>query len=614
MPEGLWPLRDGEVEEGRVGLAGLADAHDPRRFGFVAAQVHHLSRCGQARAAGRPLVGRRHRRSIDCRRGRAASREPVATGRAPKPRRQHGRPIGSRWSGVAPQYRSPCSNRSRLPTAHAARPRRIGFRHRGAPRTQDIGTRTRGAPLSSTLSISVVVPVHGNFQFLPAALASIRDQSFDGCEIIVVDDGSRTPVEPLVRATLPEATVLRQANAGPSAARNLGIRHATGDFVAFLDADDVWTGNALARLADGFRQAPTADVVQGYVRRFAADADAPPEPERGLGQAYLGFNVGALMARRDALLAIGSFDESLRQSEDVDLFIRMQEHRVRRLVVPHVILKYRQHPTSLNATTPPRPLARGAADNWIRLLHQSRERRQAGETRPAASPEVRARPPISVVMAVRDGRSYLPAALHCIRRQTLAPAEIVAVVGPSTDGTLDFLQAQDDVRVLTQAEAGLAGARNQGVEAARSDLIAFLDHDDLWHPRKLAAQAAVLALFTQPATCITNFRTVHDADGTDPAQIIVPRHQIPRMGWTPSALMAHRDVFGSVGRFDPALGIGCDTDWFRRLRLAGIPCGVATPVLLNKRLHAQNLSRSTDRNRAAMFRMIEKHRAETRDK
>jgi glycosyltransferase involved in cell wall biosynthesis len=476
----------------------------------------------------------------------------------------------------------------------------------------------RGAPLSSIPSVSVVVPVHDNLRVLPAALASIRAQPIDHrqlsvSEVIVVDDGSRTPVEDVVRETLPEATVLRQANAGPSAARNLGIRKAAGDFVTFLDADDLWTGDALARLAEGFRHAPSADVVQGYVRRFTDEPDAP-DGERRLGQAYLGFNVGALMARRDVLAAIGSFNESLRQSEDVDLFIRMQEHRVCRLVVPHVILKYRQHPTSLNAATPPQPLARGAADNWIRLLHQSRQRRQTGEARPAASPEVHSRPPISVIIAVRNGRKYLPAALDCIRKQTLAPAEIVAVAGPSTDGTLDFLQAQDDVRVLTQAEAGLAAARNQGIDAARSNLIAFLDHDDLWHPRKLEAQAAVLALFTRPAACITNFRTVEDADATDPSRIVVPRHQTPRLGWTPSALMAHRDVFRSVGMFDPALDMGCDTDWFRRLRLAGIPCGVATPTLMNKRLHARNLSRSVDQNRAAMFRMIEKHRAETRGK
>ena len=162
-------------------------------------------------------------------------------------------------------------------------------------------------------------------------------------------------------------------------------------------------------------------------------------------------------------------------------------------------------------------------------------------------------------------------------------------------------------RILTQSQAGLAGARNQGVEAALGDLIAFFDHDDLWHPRKLEAQACVLALFARPATCITNFRTVQDADAADPTKVVVPKHQTPRLGWTPSALIAHRDVFRTVG-------MGCDTDWFRRLRFSGIPCGVATPALLSKRLHAQSLSRSVDRNRAAMFRVLEKHRAETRGK
>jgi glycosyltransferase involved in cell wall biosynthesis len=468
-------------------------------------------------------------------------------------------------------------------------------------------------PLTAARSISVIVPVRDNLQFLPAALASIRTQTFGRCQVIVVDDGSRVPVDDMVREILPDATVLRQAGAGPSAARNLGLRHATGDFVTFLDADDLWTDAALARLAEGFLEAPAADVVQGYVRRFTDNPDTPGDGESGLEQPYLGFNVGALMARRELLPTIGFFDESLRQSEDVDLFIRMHEHSARRLVIPDVILKYRQHSTSLNATMPPQPLARGAPDNWIRLLHQSRQRRQASGVRTAASPQAGS-PAISIVMAVRDGRKYIAAALDCIRRQTLAPAEILAVVGPSGDGTLDFLKAQTDVRILTQADAGLASARNLGIEAARSELIAFLDHDDLWHPRKLEAQAATLALFTRPASCITNYRTVHDADAADPAQVIVPRHQIPRVGWTPSALIAHRSAFETVGPFDPALGIGCDTDWFRRLRLSDVPCGVATPALLHKRLHDENLSASADRNRAAMFKVIGKHRAEMRNK
>ena len=145
-------------------------------------------------------------------------------------------------------------------------------------------------------------------------------------------------------------------------------------------------------------------------------------------------------------------------------------------------------------------------------------------------------------MAVKNGMRHLPAALASLRRQTLTPAEIVAIVGASQDGTLAYLAAQPDIRVIAQTGDGLAQARNQGLAAARGELIAFLDHDDRWHQRKLELQTEMLDLFARPAACLTQFRTVVEADPDDPAR--PPMDRLPRLGWTPSALVAHREVFG----------------------------------------------------------------------
>lgn len=453
--------------------------------------------------------------------------------------------------------------------------------------------------------LSVIVPVHGPLDHLPEALRSLARQLDPGCEVFVVDDGCTEPPDELVRAILPQARLRRQANAGPSAARNRGLREATGTFVAFLDGDDRWTADALVQFTRGFRDAPGAEIVQGHVRRFATDPTTGRE--RVLGQPYLGFNVGALMARRTVLLDAGLFDEALRQSEDVDLFMRLHARGVRRLMLPATVLDYRRHPGSLTATTPFRGLAHGAAENWLRLLHGHMGRRRGQGAPPApppAPPPVPVAAAISVVMVVKDGRRHLPAALASLRRQTLPPSEVVAIVGRSTDGTLEFLAAQPDVRVVEQTGSGLARARNQGLAEARGELVAFLDHDDLWQPRKLARQVEVLALFARPGACVTGL--VELADGAPAAG----DERLARLGWTPSALLAHRAVFERLGGFDPALGIGCDTDWFRRLRAADIPCGVTAQPLLQKRRHGGNLSRSSARNRAAMFEVIRKHRLE----
>jgi len=440
---------------------------------------------------------------------------------------------------------------------------------------------------SRSPAISVVLPVCDAAQAaqLPQALASIRAQRAGALEVILVEGGNGQPLAESARALLPDAIVLRQAGAGPAAARDRGLAAAGGAFVSFLDPRDRWTGQALAALARGFRDAPSVDVVQGLVRQVAPGDPAPagggrPRPP------YPGFDGGALLVRREALLAAGPLAESPLQDADAALFRRLRARGLRGLVIPQVVLEQHRPPGPLPATEPPWLPGAGAA--------------------PAAA----GAPGVSVVLVVKEGRRYLPAALGSLRRQSVAPAEILAVVAESGDGTLSYLRDQPDLRALPQEGSGLAQARNQGIAAARAEVIAFLDHDDLWQPRKLERQLAVLALFAGPAACITRFRVVRDADAGDPAEVAAPPGQFPRLGWTPSALVAHRTVFRRVGAFDPATGIGCDTDWFFRLRRSGAPCGLAPEVLLDKRLHAGNLSRDNRENRAALFRVIRKNREE----
>jgi glycosyltransferase involved in cell wall biosynthesis len=418
-------------------------------------------------------------------------------------------------------------------------------------------------------TISVILPLRDAAQtrHLPATLQSIRRQEAGCCEVILVDGLGRHALEAEARAVLPEAKVLRPGPADPATARALGLGAARGELVAFLEPGDRWTGQALAALAKGFREAPGVDAVQGHARRLepaGAGAGVPRRPN----PPYPGAGLGALLVRRAALRA-------------VDATAGWPPRGLRRLVIPDVVLEQR-------GALPPEAQAESPA---------------------AGAAPAMAAPTCSVVMVVRDGRRYLPAALASLRRQSLAPTEILAVVGASRDGTLAYLRDQPDLRVLPQVGSGLAQARNQGLAAARGEVIAFLDHDDLWQPGKLERQVAVLALFAGPAACITRFRTVHDIDAGDPARVAAPAGQPPRLGWTPSALLAHRELFRRVGAFDPATGMGCDTDWFFRLRLSGAPCGVAPEVLLDKRIHAGNLSRDTARNRAALFQVLRKNRA-----
>ena len=95
---------------------------------------------------------------------------------------------------------------------------------------------------------------------------------------------------------------------------------------------------------------------------------------------------------------------------------------------------------------------------------------------------------VSVITVVKNGERYLAEALQSILNQTLPPCEIILVDGQSTDRTAEIARSFAGLRYLCQQDQGLANARNLGIAAAQGELVAFLDHDDLWPPEKLDTQ------------------------------------------------------------------------------------------------------------------------------
>ncbi len=104
--------------------------------------------------------------------------------------------------------------------------------------------------------ISVVIPTYDRLRLLSRALDSVAAQSRKADEIVVVDDGSRDGTERFVLETYPEVRLLRQENRGVSAARNAGIRAATGGLIAFLDSDDEWLPCKLERQLEAMDASP----------------------------------------------------------------------------------------------------------------------------------------------------------------------------------------------------------------------------------------------------------------------------------------------------------------------------------------------------------------------
>lgn len=207
---------------------------------------------------------------------------------------------------------------------------------------------------AAPFTVSIVVPAFRASRDITGALTSIFDQTFTDFEVLVVNDGSPdTPA--LERALAPFRTRLRyftQENRGAGAARNVGIRAARGRFIAFLDADDLWLPEFLARQVAFLEAHPERDLVYSDAiisgetalagRRFmeAAPSEGPVTLVSLLEQ-RCNVPLSTVVVRRDRLVAAGLFDETLRRGQDFELWLRLA-HRGARLAYQPVVLAERR--------------------------------------------------------------------------------------------------------------------------------------------------------------------------------------------------------------------------------------------------------------------------------
>ncbi len=213
--------------------------------------------------------------------------------------------------------------------------------------------------------VSVVIPAYNAEAFIAATLHSILNQTYSRIEVLVIDDGSQDSTPQIVEtAALDDDRVrlIQQPNAGVAAARNRGIEAAQGEFVAPIDADDVWYPAAIARMVECFQ---TASTQTGVVYTWSEDINENGQPIGGFHAAtvtgdvlktllchnFLG-NASSTLIRRSCLTGISAYDEQLRANhaqgcEDWDLYLRLAEHHTF-AVVSDFLVGYRKLSTSMS--------------------------------------------------------------------------------------------------------------------------------------------------------------------------------------------------------------------------------------------------------------------------
>jgi glycosyltransferase involved in cell wall biosynthesis len=203
---------------------------------------------------------------------------------------------------------------------------------------------------SDHTTVAVIIPTFNHARFLPDSIMSVLAQTRPADEIIVVDDGSADDPASVV-AQFPKVQFIRQQNGGPSAARNTGLRNCCASHVVFLDADDRLLPMALEAGLMRILSRPDCGFVYGGFRVISKDG-RPISPDRftpiegdslhALLHSNLPIIPSTALFRRDCVLAVHGFDETLRRCEDYDLFLNIAQ-RYPVASHPEIVAEYRKH-------------------------------------------------------------------------------------------------------------------------------------------------------------------------------------------------------------------------------------------------------------------------------
>lgn len=229
--------------------------------------------------------------------------------------------------------------------------------------------------MSASAAISAIIPVYNGERHLSEAIESVLGQTLAPSEIVVVDDGSDDATPAVARRYGSRVRFRRQRNQGAAAARNTGVGMAAGTFVAFLDADDLWMPEKLARQLRTFEAQPELDMVFCLIQEFVSvesqltDSARQPEARQG---AML---PSGLMIRRTSFERVGPFSTEFEVGEFIDWYARAMDAGLRMATVPEELVRRRIH--GANQGIRKRHLYQR---EYLRVLKKTRDRRRTRDS------------------------------------------------------------------------------------------------------------------------------------------------------------------------------------------------------------------------------------------
>ncbi len=219
--------------------------------------------------------------------------------------------------------------------------------------------------------ISVIIPLYNDAPFIQEAITSVLSQGIEKIEVIVIDDGSTDNFEEKINGIHdPRVQLIKQVNSGAAEARNNGIRNAKGEFIAFLDADDMWAANKLKSQLDVLTKQSKVHMVFGQVKEFYdSSINGHTDLQKDV-KTFVGYSPITLLISKRDFLKVGDFQSKWKVAEFIDWYDRAKHMGLTEIVLPDVLAFRRIHEGNLNR------LHRPDAKQYVAVLKEALDRRR----------------------------------------------------------------------------------------------------------------------------------------------------------------------------------------------------------------------------------------------
>lgn len=423
--------------------------------------------------------------------------------------------------------------------------------------------------------ITILIPVYNGANFIRKAIESAIGQTYSNIEILVINDGSTDngETEKIVKSFGNKVKYIAKENGGVASALNVGIREATGDYIAWLSHDDVYKPNRIEEQINVLNELEDKTTLlftnvelideNGDVFCITNYANLIGKEKlcQGVYPVIKGtVNGCSILIAKECFNKVGMFNENLKTTNDYEMWMRLFKE-FKSYLIEEPLIQYRIHKNQDTNKSP--YIIKESNELWVDIIEHLEERQieewgfepfniymdlyfqmfnsKYTEACPVAYEKAKkiyekTSPRVSVIMPCYNSEKYLRKAIQSVLDQTYRNFELIIIDDNSTDNTETIIKEyeQKDFRIRyykkDKSEKGISKTMNKGIELARGQYITRMDSDDIIIPEKIEQQIHFLDANKEYGICSVNIAMMDNLDNIYNINVY-PEQKVPSE-WT----------------------------------------------------------------------------------